>query len=275
MTHFNTMVKNEEVLLEHILPIWKKYPVDFFVFYDDNSSDNTVDVIKKHLEPSRFIILNDKLSEFNESHNRNRMLEYSRDRCDFIFYIDCDELLSTSIIENFDEVLKIHQKVNLNIYWFNVVDSIDTFRFDSQYQGAFGRFITDTKNIGVINEGAKYHTCTRFPESKLQTQYTNELGVIHLQSVNRRFYALKQLWYKHYEHKFWGHSIEQINQKYDSVINNFNFNLQQTPNQIHRNIQFDPKVFDEVLYSKGYLKYIQENLVTELVSFGKNYLTYE
>ncbi len=271
-THFNTMVKNEEILLDFILPIWKLYPIDHFVFYDDNSEDNTIEIIKKHLEPNRFTILNDKLEKFNESHNRNRMLEFSREKCDFIFYIDSDELLSQSILDNFREVLNIHQKINLNMYWYNVVDSLDTYRFDPQYQGAFGRFITDTKNIGIVNEGAKYHTCTRFPPSSLPTQYTNELGVIHLQSLNRRYYAIKQLWYKHYENKFWGHSVNDINKKYDPVINNFNFNLKETPDTIKGNIKIEPNIFDKIIESKGYLEYILKNTNSDLITFGKNYL---
>lgn len=272
ITHFNTMVKNEEILLDNILPIWKKYPIDFFVFYDDNSTDNTIDVIKKHLEPNRFIILNDKLEKFDESYNRNKMLEYSREKCDYIFYIDCDELLSTSIIENFNEVLKIYDNYNLNIYWYNVVDSLQMYRYDTQYQGAFGRFITNTKNIGKINEGAKYHTCTRFPESSLPTHYTNELGVIHLQSLNRKYYAIKQLWYKHYEYNKWNHSIDTINAKYDPVINNFNFNLQQTSISIYKNVEFNKSVFDEIILNKEYLSFIKENYNEKLVTFGKNYL---
>ena len=44
--HFNTMVKNEALLLDHVLPIWKTYSVDQFVFYDDeelyDSSDNEI-----------------------------------------------------------------------------------------------------------------------------------------------------------------------------------------------------------------------------------------
>jgi hypothetical protein len=269
------MVKNEEVLLDSILPIWSKYPVDLFVFYDDNSSDNTIDVIGKHLSPDRYVILNDNLENFNESHNRNRMLEYSKSKCDYIFYIDADELLSNSIVSNFNEVLKIYDKYNLNIYWYNVVDSLKTYRFDPQYQGAFGRFITSTKNIGKINEGAKFHTCTRFPESSLPVQYTKELGVIHLQSLNRRYYAIKQLWYKHYESVKWQHTIDSINRKYDPVINNFNFNLQQTPEIISKNINIDSHIFEKMITSKGYLDYIKKNYNEELVTFGKIYLEYE
>lgn len=272
ITHFNTMVKNEELLLDKVLPIWEKYPIDCFVFYDDNSTDSTVEVIEKHLPRERYVILNDKLEEFNESHNRTRMLEYSRDKANYIFYIDADELLSANIVEFFPEFCNYMGQNNLNLYWYNVVDSLATYRFDPQYQAAYGRFVTDTKHIGKINEGAKYHTCTRFPESTLPLQYSNQFGVIHLQSLNRRYYAIKQLWYKHYEHNKWNHTIEQINSKYDPVINNFNFNLQQTPNDIIKGIEFDSAVFDEMIDNKGYLNYIKENYNKNLVTFGEEYL---
>ena len=35
--HANVMIKDEELLLQEIIPIWEKYPVDHWVFYDDNS----------------------------------------------------------------------------------------------------------------------------------------------------------------------------------------------------------------------------------------------
>ena len=35
-TAFNTMFKNEEAILPEILKIWKTYPIDLFIFYDDN-----------------------------------------------------------------------------------------------------------------------------------------------------------------------------------------------------------------------------------------------
>ena len=52
----NTMVKNEEVMLSHVLPIWKNYPVDYFIFYDDNSTDNTNNIIYDLLPKEKVII---------------------------------------------------------------------------------------------------------------------------------------------------------------------------------------------------------------------------
>ena len=100
---FNTMMKNEEVLLESILPIWKKYPVDVFIFYDDNSTDSSISVIEKHLESGRYIIVNDNLPKFNEGYHRQKMIDVSRDNdVDVVFSLDCDELLTSTIVNDFD-----------------------------------------------------------------------------------------------------------------------------------------------------------------------------
>jgi len=273
ITHINTMVKNEGLLLDKILPIWKTYPVDFFVFYNDNSTDDTCKIIGKHLDADKFIILNDELIDFNESHNRSRMSEYSRDKCDYIIFLDADELLSSNIVENYSEFIKLYDTSNLQLYWYNVVDSLNTYRYDSQYRNAFGGFITKSENLGSMNlSQAKYHTCPRYVNNTLPAAYTNQFGIIHLQSLNKKYYALKQLWYKHFEFKTWGHSVQSLNSKYDPVVNNFEFNLQETPLSIIGNINFDISVFDELAEKKGYLAYVRDNYNDELVTFGKQYL---
>ena len=119
---FNTMVKNESILLDKLLPIWSKYPVDLFIFYDDNSTDNTCDIIKKHLDSDRFIIINDKLPSFNEGYQRQRMIEESRKyNMDYVFSIDSDELLTSNIIDNFSDFLKIYEYTDLHLFWYNIL----------------------------------------------------------------------------------------------------------------------------------------------------------
>ena len=103
-TAFNTMFKNEESILPEILKIWKTYPVDLFIFYNDNSTDNSVNIIKEYLPSEKIIIVNDKLPTFNESYQRQKMIDISlENEVDIVFAIDCDELFTTSIVNNFDE----------------------------------------------------------------------------------------------------------------------------------------------------------------------------
>lgn len=268
------MVKNEEDLLQHVLPIWKKYPINKFVFYNDNSTDNTIDIIEKNLEKDRYIILNDGLQSFNESHNRSRMLEYSRnEKADYVFTIDCDEILSSNLILKLDKILDIFETKNLLLYWYNVVEgTLKKTRQDPMYINNFRSFILPLKHTGKFDLTQwKYHT-PRTPSIFLDTISTKSVGVIHLQAINKKFYALKQLWYKHYEFKEYGHSVSFINNRYDPVVNKLDFHSIDTPEEIIKDLQIDSKIYDKILEKKGYLKYIHEHYNADLITFGKEYL---
>jgi hypothetical protein len=272
--YFNTMVKNEGILLDSILPIWKLYPVDKFIFYNDNSNDDTVEVIKKHLQKDRFEILNDNLQKFHEAYHRSKMLEYSRDQnADFVFAIDSDELLSDNLVTDYKIILKEFDKFDIWLYWYNVVEnSLQKIRQDPLYKENYRSFILPVQKTEKFNLNLwKYHT-PRVPNVNLNKIGTKDYGVIHLQAINERFYALKQLWYKHYEFKEYKHDINQINLGYDPVVNNLNFMSVKTPSTIIGNLNFDSKIFDEIEKVKKYKQYIIEHNVPELVTFGKNYL---
>lgn len=268
------MLKNEEEILKEVLPIWSKYPIDKFVFYDDNSSDNSIEVIRNLLPENKFIILNDRLTDFNESHNRSRMLEFSRDEnCDFVFSIDCDELLSVNLINDIHKVLKIFEKTNLYLYWYNVVNnSLNNFRTDPAYLNNYRSFILPIKKTKKFDLSLyKYHT-PRVPEVDLPTAATKEYGIIHLQSINKKYYAIKQLWYKHFEFVEYKHDINFINERYDHVVNNLEFLPQVTPKEIIDGIKFDNTVYKNLEDKKNYTKYIIDNLNLDLVTFGKEFI---
>lgn len=272
--HFNTMVKNEGLLLEHVLPIWKKYPIEKFVFYDDNSTDNTVEVINKHLSKERVVILNDHLPKFHEAYHRSKMLEYSRDdKADFVFSIDADELLSDNLVDDYKLVLKEYEAKDVHLYWYNVVEgTLNKTRQDPLYKENYRSFILPIKYTGKFDLNLwKYHT-PRVPNVHLPKIATKNYGVIHLQAINERYYALKQLWYKHYEFKEYGHAVEKINSGYDPVVNGLNFHSIKTPKFIVGALSFDPKVFDEIEKIKGYKQYIMEHYNPNLITFGKLYL---
>ena len=273
IVHANVMVKNESILLDELLPIWKEYPIDKFIFYNDNSSDSTVDIIKKHL-PKNSIILNDNKKTFSESHNRSRMLEYSRENnATHVIAIDCDELLSFNFVDNFEYVMSQYENLDLRLYWYNVVnETLKETRNDPLYKNNFRSFILPLNNTGKFDLSLwQYHT-PRVPEINLPMRTTKDIGIIHLQSINKRFYAIKQLWYKHFEFINYGHSIQHINQKYDPVINNLDFMSIETPKEIIGNIEFDSSIYDKVCKQKGYLEYIKENYNKDLITFGKEYI---
>jgi len=274
-TAFNTMFKNEEAILPEILKIWKTYPIDLFIFYDDNSTDNSVEIIKKSLPAEKIIIVNDKLLTFNESYQRQKMIDVAlENNVDIVFAIDCDELLTTSIINDFDNFLKKYQTTDMWLFWYNCVnDTLLQYRNDPQYINNYRSFILPLKHINRLNiNDYKYHT-PRTPRVNLPIkELTKEYGVIHLQSINRRFYAIKQLWYKHYEFITYGHSVAFINNRYDSVVNNLNFCEKYMTNKLIAGIDFDVSVFNNTTKEKDYLKFINDNYNEKLITFGKEYL---
>lgn len=274
ITAFNTMFKNEAKLLSEVLKTWKTYPIDLFIFYDDNSTDNSIEVIKEHLSTDKIIIINDKLPKFNEGHQRQRMIDVAiENKVDYVFAIDCDELLTSSIVNNFDTFLRIYETQNMWLFWYNSVnDTIVQYRNDPQYANNFRSFILPLKHTGRLNmNDYKYHT-PRTPQVNLPKVYSKEYGIIHLQAINRRFYAIKQLWYKHYEFVTYGHSIDFINSRYDVVVNNLEFNEKHMTKDLINGIEFDTEVYSNSDKEKEYLAFIREHYNEALITFGKEYL---
>jgi len=271
---FNTMLKNEERILPHILKIWSTYPVDLFIFYDDNSTDLSVEIIKQFLPEERVIIINDRLPKFNESYNRQKMLDVAREnKVDFVLSIDCDELLTSNIVKNFNDFIKIYNEIDLHLYWYNCVnDTINEYRCDPQYKNNYRSFVLPLNKIGSLNTNDwKYHT-PRTPFVNLQKSATRDFGVLHLQAINKKFYAIKQLWYKHFEFVNYNHTVDFINSRYDSVVNNLNFNPEKINTNLIEGIEFDSKIFDGLEIEKGYLDFIHKNYNESLVTFGKECL---
>lgn len=267
----NVMIKDEAILLPEVYKQWKDYPMDHWVFYNDNSTDNTEEVIRD-LFGKNATILNDKREGFNESHNRSRMLEHSRDKAEFVVCIDTDELMSANLIANWEEVLEHHKNYDLQYFWYNVVGSLGRRRNDPLYRQNYRTFILPMEHTGEFDMSQyKYHT-PRTPKINLPVAQIKDVGFIHLQAINKKFYALKQLWYKHYEYVTWNHTVEYINNRYDPVINNLDFNEAPTPFEVVGDIEFDPSIYDEMEHSKGYLRFIKQHYKSELVTFGKEYM---
>jgi hypothetical protein len=270
----NTMVKNEETMLTHVLPIWKDYPVDYFIFYDDNSTDNTNNVIYDILPKEKIIILNDKLEKFNEGYQRQKMINESRNLgVDYVICLDADEILSSNIVKNFSSFIKNYETTDLYLYWYNVVnDTLSEHRTDPLYENNFRCFVLPLKHTGNLDVNLwQYHT-PRTPNVNLPRSFTKEYGVLHLQSSNKKYYTFKQLWYKHYEYLNYGHSFDYINQRYDPVVNNLNFNEKMTPFEIIEGINIDLSFMVGLEKTKGYYDFVKDNYKEELTTFGKDFI---
>ena len=271
--HINCQVKNEELILDHVLPFWQEYDVDEFVFLDDRSTDNTPEVIGDFLGEEA-TILSPVTDMFHEAKNRSAMLEYSRSKdADIVISIDADELLSHSTIHDWGWVMDNALKFHLYTYQYNVVNSLNEFRQDPSYFRNYRDFFFPMNHAGKFDLSLdRYHTPRTPPITGLHRETFDGVGFIHLHALNVRFYALKQLWYKVYEYKNYGKSIEEINALYDPVVNGLEFQPMPTPENIVSDWKFDASVFDAIEKQRGYRDYIIEHGVDELITFGKDYL---
>lgn len=283
--HINTQVKNEGILLEHVLPFWLDYPVDRFVFYDDSSTDDSVDVIYDFFGDECEIFRGNDINvphmskTYNEAHMRNSMFEYSKSQnADLVIFLDADELMSKSMVENFGPIAEAALKHRLYFYWYNVVGSIDKIRQDPQYVNNFKDFMIHPPYAQPYDLDksqpklkAMHHT-PRVPFSSLPVlQVPLDYGFIHLQAINIKFYVLKQLFYKVFEYKEYGRSPSEL-VFYDDVVNGMNFCETDTPKKIIGDWSFESSIFDKILKDRKYIEYINENSVPELITFGEEYL---
>jgi hypothetical protein len=271
IVHANVTIKNEKLILSEVIPYWKNYDIDKWIFYDDNSTDGSKELIENTLG-DKAVILNDKLTFFNETHNRSRMLNFSRkEGADYSICIDADELLSANFANNVKLVLNNYSNYNMECFWYNVVGNVNKVRNDPCYSANFKSFIAPLKYTNNFDHQILMH-CPRVPSINLPKQKLKDIGFIHLQAINKRFYALKQLWYKHFEYRVYKYPIDFINSRYDPVVNNLDFQEIQTPQSIIEGISINPEIYDEIEEIKGYKKYVQDNYVKELVTFGDEYI---
>jgi hypothetical protein len=278
--YFNTCFQNEAPLFEHTLPIWASYNIDKFIFFDDHSTDNGAEVIYRILGRDRAIVLNKPDLAYDDSHcvGRQMMLDLSRSEdAEFVFCLDADELLSTNLNNNIEDILNhfLISNTNIYLYWYNLINySFNTTRCDGYYKQCYHPFIIPTKHSGnFLTTSKEHHSFWRTPDIYLEnTMATQSFGILHLQMINTNYYIHKQLWYKHYEHIKYGLSEEQINHRYDNNINFLNFEYFETPSEVISDIKFDISIFDKLIDHKGYREYIRKNFNYKLVTFGQSYI---
>lgn len=266
----NCQVKNEALLLEHVLPIWRTYPVDEFIFYDDASTDHTRDVITLCLG-QKATIIQGKDRPFDEADNRQQMLNKSM-MADYILSIDSDELVTANFWLHKDLVFNDLADTEHRVFCYNLAGNWHTRRSDPAYKNNFLCMTARPKDVVLDAEKRAYHTQRRLPSSHKHIKNIKHIGNIHLQSLNPGYYALKQLWYKHWEYYNLYMDARRINAKYDKVVNGMKWIPKPISKDMVEGLYIDPAVFDTLAQTKQYKQYVLDNLVPELVTFGHKYL---
>lgn len=150
-----TLIKNEE---QKFLKNWLKNNeevIDFHIFLDNGSSDNTINIIKQ-LYKTKFIIISDS-KEFvtNEQYLRNKLWEECRKYAtidDWIFAIDADEFLDKKHMILLKKDLPIFNK-NIESVNFNLLDmwNSEEYRCDGQWSPSKYTLLYRYKNVQYQN----------------------------------------------------------------------------------------------------------------------------
>ena len=161
----------------------------------------------------------------------------------------------------------------LMAFQWNVVGDLGHYRCDPSYYSNYRDFIFPVEHTDKFDRTLwRYHS-PRTPNinAPVGTLHDDQ-GFVHLQALNVRFYALKQLWYKTFEYLHYDKTVDDINAAYDPVVNGLDFCSRDMPAHILSLDTFDSGVFDRISKERGYVDYILEYSVPELITFGEEYL---
>lgn len=108
------LVKNEEEMLEKNLIYHKSMGVDAFIITDNNSSDNTPDIIKKYQEKGWIVeVINETSTNYNQKEWVDRMVWMAKTKykADWIINADADELWYSPSGNLKNEIINTHANV--------------------------------------------------------------------------------------------------------------------------------------------------------------------
>jgi glycosyltransferase involved in cell wall biosynthesis len=182
-------VKNEEWCLEHCLKSLSF--VDEIIAVDDDSTDSTLDILKKY--NCKIVSFNTKSKLYwREYETRTMLLEKARESlATHIISIDGDESCSELFIKNArDILLKLKPGQSLELEWLNLC-SEDTYKKPE----IFKSFVFCDDKVSTFTPG--FIGISRVPISNEIRPLRISDGnlIFHYQFINREQYIYKQVWY--------------------------------------------------------------------------------
>lgn len=180
-------VKNEEWCLENCLKSLSF--ADVIISVDDNSTDNTLNILKKH----KCIILNidtDSNIGWKEYFIRKSLLEEARrQKATHIISIDADEACSAEFIENAREILtRLKKGQSLELEWLNLYSAQEYIP-----PRIFKEFAFYDDGISVYSEG--FIGIPRVPKTNIEPLRSKVGKIFHYQFIDKERFKYKQAWY--------------------------------------------------------------------------------
>lgn len=244
--------RNESNFIEQTLRALAVF-TDAIVFYDDASTDNTVEIVQSLASTCNIekIIRNHEW-RYNEHNYRSRLLQAGREIGGTHFIaLDADEMFTANLLAG-DQlrnlILSLKPQEQIALAWIQLWRNTKQYRFDSSvWSNNYKAFIFCDDGATQYDD-IKFHL-GRTPNNNWTTKTVSgyEYGVLHFQFVNWRNLLVKQAWYRCLERVYQPQkSISEINTLYAPSKDESNLGLKPAPAKWFEGYTFfEPAIFNQ------------------------------
>lgn len=271
-----TRTKNEAFLIKELLPIWSKY-ADGFVFYDDGSTDDTVEFLTINKEKYNIleILTRDEEEDYvkklkMETDERQLLYDTALKYSNKIICCDTDEYLDGDMTkEELNTLLDDNSNTIFYLQWIQYTGT-NSIRIDGPWGYNFKVRIGSYTTKGDFGN-TQMHSLHLPPADKTQVIEPSRLFIAHLQWLSKRWVGVKQYFWKLNDYiNSRIHGAEVIESAaYDVSVNNFNWHYSDFPVAL----KVDEKIYDKQDIKSNYKlmyikKYTQELNIPNLGDWG-------
>jgi hypothetical protein len=258
-----TVTRNECFLLKEQLPLWSKY-ADGFVFFNDDSSDDTVEFLTQNKE--KYNILNIITRKDNiveelkmESNVRQQLFDEALKYSNKIICMDSDEYLESDLTkEQLEGILDNEVDTKFYLEWVQYT-SKDTIRVDGTWRQNFTDRIAKYKQRSLFPT-RQMHSLHLPPTTESKSIPRNVMYIAHLQWLDKRRVGVKQYFWKvtDYVNKLL-HNADVVGaEAYDHSVNNFQWQYEYAPRELKIRADIfstqDMKQNDRLMFIKKYTR---------------------
>ncbi len=248
-----TTARNERVLIEELLPIWKKY-VDGFVFMLDRNTDGTreyLESVKEQYNILEVLEVDEPESQLPiETDKRQLLFDTGRKYSNKIICLDADEYLDGEMTKN--EISSLLENNPDSVFFLQWVQytSVNTIRVDGPWKNNLKDRMGSYTGSGVKFAHTQMHS-THLPIPTRQlTIPQDKLFVAHLQWLNKTYVAIKQYYWK--VEDYVNNTLHNVsvagNSAYDASVNDFMWEEEYT----FTTLKISPWIFDNIATYNNY-----------------------
>ena len=232
-----TMTRNECFLLKEQMPIWSKY-VDGFVFFNDDSTDDTLEFLTQNKEKYNILSVITRSDDIvgtlkMESEVRQQLFDEAYKFSNKIVCLDSDEYLESDLTkEQFERILDQDPNCKYYLEWIQYTDK-NTIRVDGHWKQNW------TDRVVVCDQRALYPVrqmhALHLPVTKNSKMFPKHIMYLaHLQWLDKRRVSVKQYFWKvtDYVNKLL-HNADVVGaEAYDHSVNNFVWEYAPAPKEL-------------------------------------------